>query len=71
MFYVRDVSGKEIIEAIDACAYEHEPGLIRAEGLFITPLPPVINLKQSKEKISIKSIIKQLWKYLFKKVKNK
>lgn len=57
MFEVKDVSGQEILQSILACQENEHPDeqLITAEGLFVTPLPPRIDVDQRYKKEWVES----------------
>lgn len=68
MFHVSEVDGKKIHDSILNCQENENPEVrvIEAKGLFITPLPPMINLPSVKRKFSFKMLLIKL-KSLFKR----
>lgn len=68
MFHVPEVDGKEICDSILTCQQNEDPivKVIDTKGLFITPLPPRINLPNTKRKFNLKTLFIKL-KSLFKR----
>ena len=62
MFHISEIDGKEIHDAILKCQQNEDPivKVIDAKGLFITPLPPKINLSNTKREFSLKTLFIKL-----------